>query len=299
MVKITVLTSLYRCEPFLPDYLEALSRIEGKEQIEVLLLHNAPTENELALILPYLPAHPFVRHILIPEREDLYKTWNRGIRLAQGEYITVWNVDDLRFPQSILQQAEALDKNPQAAIAYGDIRFSYRLGVRGPERTNSPTDNSRKDFFKDYHMSCFQMWRKSIHETIGYYDEQFKCVADFDFQVRAAIHFPFVKTPELLGIYLEGYPHKLSFNGFQLAELNIIYLRYGAYERLNLFLLKRSKKMYRRYESLFFDQWKPWSERSLFGRGHKIKGLLIASILSSYWLLRQIAKKIIYPKGEK
>jgi glycosyltransferase involved in cell wall biosynthesis len=293
MVKITVLTSLYNCESFLSNYLDALSQIEGKEQIEVLFLHNAPTENELALIRSYLPTHDFVRHILIPEREGLYKTWNRGIRLAQGEYVTIWNVDDVRFPASICQQAEALDKNPQAVLAYGDIWLSTQYGVCGSKITNSPTDNSRKDFYGVYHMSCFQMWRKSIHETIGYYDEQFLCVADFDFQIRAAIHFPFVKTSEPLGIYFYVRRNNLSSNGLQLVERNIIYLRYGAYEHLNLFQLRRSKKMYRLDECLFFDQWEKWTEHSLFGRWHKIRGIGISIVLSSYWLLRQIAKKII------
>jgi glycosyltransferase involved in cell wall biosynthesis len=184
-------------------------------------------------------------------------------------------------------------------MAYGDIWISDQYGVCGSELTNGPADNSKKDFFSAYHMSCFQMWRKSIHETIGYYDEQFKCVADFDFQIRIALHYPFVKVDEPLGIYLEDQPHKLSFNGFQMIEQNIIYLRYGIYEHLNLFLLRHSKKMYRIDQCLFFDQWEQWPEKSIFGKGHKIGGLGIAAILSSYWLLRQIAKKIIYPKGKK
>ncbi|MGO8056459.1 hypothetical protein, partial [Rhizobium leguminosarum] len=65
-----------------------------------------------------------------------------------------------------------------------------------------------QEFFQSYVMSCFQMWRKSIHDTVGYYDEQFKCVGDFDFQVRVALRYPFVKVKQPLGIYLEDLPHK-------------------------------------------------------------------------------------------
>ena len=299
--KISILTSLYNCENFLQDYFEALAKIEGKEQIEVLLLHNAPQEKELAVIAEHLPSFDFVRHIIIPSRETLYRTWNRGILLSEGEYITVWNVDDVRFPGSILQQAEALDKNPQAAITYGDIWVSDQYAVKSGIKTNSPVYNSHthKRFLHEYHISCFQMWRKSIHQTMGYYDEQFKCSADLDFQIRAAIHFPFVKTDDALGIYLEDQPHKLSANGLQCLENNIIHLRYGAYQHLNIFLLRRSKKKYRQHQLLFNNQWQDLQESIQFNRLYQYKGLVFAMMSSCYWGLKQFAKRIIYPHGKK
>jgi len=294
--KISVLTSLYNCENFLQGYFEALAKIEGKEQIEVLLLHNAPQEKELAIITENLPLFDFVRHIIIPEREALYRTWNRGIQLSEGEYITVWNVDDVRFPHSILQQAEALDKNPQAAIAYGDIWISPQYGVCGTVKTNSPVYNSasHKEFLLEYYLACFQMWRKSIHQVVGYYDEQLKCIADFDFQIRTVLHFPLVKTGEFLGIYLEDQPFKLSYNGLQPYEYNVLYLRYGNCRYLNFFLLPRTKKKYQPNRILVFEEWKDFSEKLHFNRSYKIKGVIYASFKSVYWLCRQIAKKIIF-----
>jgi SAM-dependent methyltransferase len=278
-----VLTSLYNCEAFLSDFLKALSQIEGQEQIEVLLLHNAPTKNELALINHHLPTLNFVRHIIIPERETLYRTWNRGIELSAGEYITIWNVDDVRFPRSILQQAQALDNNPQASMAYGDIWLSDQYGVQGAKKTDSPIDNRRthKKFLSGYYASCFQMWRKSVHSVIGYYDEQFKCVADFDFQIRLALRYSLVKVSEPLGIYFENRPDKLSHNGLQELENNIVYLRYGVYEKVNLFSDKLSRTQYRKDEFLFFDAWHPVQEPKSFSFLHRAIGWNICIIKST------------------
>ena len=294
--KISVLTSLYNCESFLQGYFKELNKMEGKEQIEVLLLHNAPQAKELAVIAENLPTFDFVRHIIIPERETLYRTWNRGIQLSEGEYITVWNVDDVRFPDSIIRQAEALDKNPGAAIAYGDIWVSRDYGVCGTAKTNSPVYNerTRKRFLSEYHISCFQMWRKSIHSVVGYYDEQFKCIADFDFQIRTALHFPFVKIDELLGIYLEDQPHKLSYNGLQPLERNIICLRYADYRHLNFFLLVEAKKKYQPDQMFFFDKCKDFPEKSPFDWFYKMRGIVFASFSSIFWLSKQIIKKIIF-----
>jgi hypothetical protein len=135
------------------------------------------------------------------------------------------------------------------------------------------------------------MWRKSIHETIGYYDEQFKCVADFDFQIRAALHFPFVKTQEPLGIYLEDQPHKLSYNGLSDTERNIVYLRYGVYQHLNLALLRQAKERYKQNKLLFFDEWRDFTEQTPFGKCYKAVGIFRACFGSLYWLCRQTAKR--------
>jgi len=294
--RISVLTSLYHSDNFLEDYFHALDKIEDKEQIEVLLLHNAPQEKELAIITEYLPKFNFVRHIIIPERETLYRTWNRGIQLSEGEYITVWNVDDVRFPDSIIQQAEALDSNPEAAIAYGDIWLSSQYGVCGTKKSNSPVFNpaTRKKFLSEYHISCFQMWRRSIHPVVGYYDEQFECIADFDFQIKTALHFPFVKTEKPLGIYLEHQPHKLSANRLQPIERNIVCLRYANYWCMNIFLLPETKKKYQRNQMLIFDEWKDFTEKAPFGWIYRFRGIIRACFDSSYWLCKQTVKKIIF-----
>lgn len=78
--------------------------------MEVLLLHNEPSDMELEIIGEYLKnSGENIRHIIIEKRESLYQTWNRGISLAKGEYIAIWNVDDVRLPDSLERQAKVLD----------------------------------------------------------------------------------------------------------------------------------------------------------------------------------------------
>ena len=273
-------------------YFEALSQLNGTEMIEVLLLHNAPNDKELEIINAYLPTLDFVSHIVIEERESLYATWNRGIHLAEGEYITIWNVDDVRFPESVLWQSRALDNHPQAMIAYGDIWVSKEYGVCGKTRTYSLENNLKKDFFHSYHMGCFQMWRKSLHEKIGYYDEQFKCSADFDFQVRAAIHYPLVKVNNVLGIYLEDQPHKLSANKEQELENNIIYLRYKVFQKINYLTLRASLQRYKKDKLLFYGNWQVFQEESPFGLIYKIRGLSLGFVKIFYYVAKRIRDAI-------
>lgn len=276
-MKITVITSLYKCEKYLEGFFLAVDQIINKNECEFLLLHNAPQENELEIIKKNIKDKNWFRHIIIEQREGLYTTWNRGIKMSNGEYCTVWNVDDIRFPDSIFSQAKALDENPLTAIAYGDIFMSVKYGEKSEKLYKFPEwiDN-REEFYKSYLMSCFQMWRKAIHRDIGYYDEQFKCVGDFDFQIRSALKYPFTKVQNPLGIYLEGQQDKLSYSGLQTIENCMVYMRYGVYEKIELFYLFKSLSLYKNKYYLFFGEWHKNSLKSPISKIYRLKGIFIS-----------------------
>jgi GT2 family glycosyltransferase len=234
-IKITVITSLYNCINYLDGYFNSLSKLSNTNNIEVLLLHNLPSNKELSIINQRLPSYPFVKHIIIPRREGLYTTWNRGIMLANGEYLCIWNVDDIRTPDSIIDQAETLDKNPDAELTYGDFYYMFKYPIPSNVLVrNKDFLMDRRAFFRSHQIGCFPMWRKRIHSKIGYFDEQFKLVGDFDFQIRVARKCCIIKTDKVLGYYLEFVPEKLSSNiWLQCIERNTIYIRYGMFDLFN------------------------------------------------------------------
>jgi hypothetical protein len=79
------------------------------------------------------------------------------------------------------------------------------------------------------------MWRKAIHEQIGYFDEQFRLIADLDFQIRVSKIYSMVKVSQQLGFYLEGTPTNLSSNfTIQDKEQTILHLRYGNFNHIYL-----------------------------------------------------------------
>lgn len=247
-IQISVITSLYKCESFLDNYFDYVSDIPNKEKIEILLLHNAPTENELSIIEKRIKKLSFVKHIIIPHREGLYATWNRGVKISKGKYLAVWNVDDIRSKYSLEEQAELLDNNPTIAATYGDFFGSKTYGTHNDIEFYEPEyEKKRYDFLRDFHLTCFPMWRKSIHSKIGYFDEQFNAVADFDFQIRLSLNYPLKKTNAKLGWYLCEGSHKISFRAHSktLTERTLLCMRYGIFDQLNLLYCFKAIKEYK------------------------------------------------------
>jgi len=152
---------------------------------------------------------------------------------------------------------------------------------------------NRFEFYRSYLMSCFQMWRKVMHDKVGYYDEQFRCVGDFDFQVRAAMHYSFVKVAAPLGIYLEDQPHKISSNGAQTLENNVVYWRYGVYEKIQFHLLFKSLAAYKKSQFLFGGKWFSNAEKSPFSLGYRIKGMVKGMITSPLHFSKTLIKRYL------
>ena len=46
---------------------------------------------------------------------------NRCIEYSSGDYLCIWNVDDLRTPNSIEIMAKTLDENPEVDFVYGNF----------------------------------------------------------------------------------------------------------------------------------------------------------------------------------
>lgn len=252
-IKITVLTSLFNCSKYLDGYFNCLTKLNNTNNIEVLLLHNEPSNQELTIINNWLPSCPFAKHIIIPQREGLYTTWNRGIDISKGDYICIWNVDDIRMPDSISAQASTLDENPDADLTYGDFYYMFEYAV--PSNilvVNKDFLIEPSAFFRSHQIGCFPMWKKDLHNKIGYFDEQFKLVADFDFQIRAAHTCHIVKTKQIIGYYLEYVPEKLSCNSWlQIVENNVLNIRYGMFDLLNWLTLVPVIKKYKINSLLF------------------------------------------------
>lgn len=243
-IRITVITSLYRCDKYLEGYFEALSKISNPHHVEVLLLHNDATEHELEIIERFLPSIACTVHHLCIEREGLYTTWNRGITLACGQYIAIWNVDDRRSFDSLEKQAVTLDSNPKTILTYGDY-----LGVQNAEDSTGtmyelPQYNKRK-FSRYCLLSPFPMWRKDIHNTLGYFDESMRSASDYDFQLRI-VHTghnnsAMVHTEGVLGTYLEAHNTGISKSGdWNNIERTVCELRYGILDKVNILYIPKA-----------------------------------------------------------
>lgn len=230
---VSTITPCFRMKRYLKKFLEWLPEQDVFEKLEIVLDHNEPDEEEIKWVQDFQEKYPNrIKHIIVEKVDPIGVSMNRCIKEASGEFVSIWNVDDLRTSVSISQQVEALQKTPGAEIAFGDYKIVTSFGMTEGEIVEHD-QFPETEFTRGMIFGPFIMFRKSLCEKAGYFDEALKSGADFDLSVRLALHGKAVKTKGLLGYYLnEGLGASTRPNSLQPIERTVIELRYGIYDKI-------------------------------------------------------------------
>jgi hypothetical protein len=273
MPRVSVITPVYRGEPYLSAYFEALASQTLFNDLEVVLVHNQPSSVERGLVQGFAGEHPDkLVHVVVDERnascldhrpghwalETVAQTMNRAIARASGEYIALWNVDDVRVSDSLERQVAVLESDDRIGLTYGDFVIVARPGDTTGFHQSCPEFDRGK-----FTRSCyggFQMWRKSVHDVAGLFDEQLRSGADFDLWIRITAQSSMKKTQGDLGYYLDaGSGLSTRKGGLRFVEDTVIGLRYGIIDRIDHRLLRQARQ-YRSGEVHFGGKWRPVAE---------------------------------------
>jgi hypothetical protein len=171
--------------------------------------------------------------MVVDKVDPIGVSMNRCIHSAGGPLLAIWNVDDLRTPDSLEIQAKLLESGSEYDLANGNFIIVKSFGAHEGQYV----DHYRmpaSEYTRSMVLGPFFMFRKQLCDKAGYFDEQLRSGADFDLAVRLSIHGKCVRTKEVLGYYLnEGLGASTRPNSLQPVERTVIELRYGVYDKID------------------------------------------------------------------
>jgi glycosyltransferase involved in cell wall biosynthesis len=187
--RVSVLVSLFRGGRYIERFLDMMVRQTMASDVEVIIIDAQSPENESATIRRYQESHPNIVYRRMDHRIGIYAAWNIGVSMARGEYITNANMDDLRAPDSFERQAEVLDRYPWVDVVYQDFLYTLddtldfetvaRFGFKSDLPIVTPANLMR---YNSPHNA--PMWRKSLHDEVGLFDEYLRSAGDYEFWLR-------------------------------------------------------------------------------------------------------------------
>ena len=229
---VSAIVSTYNSEKYLRGCLDDLEQQTIADKLEIIVVNSGSKENEEAIVKEYQQKYNNIVYIKTEKREGIYSAWNRAVRAAQGTFVTNANTDDRHRSDAFEVMVNALESNPNVGLVYGDqIRtdtpndtFANNHGTEEIRRS----EYSRERLLFGCCTGSQPMWRRSLHDELGYFDETLTCAGDWDFWLRISEKYELKRIPEFLGLYYhneEGIEHGAKIHS--LYERYIVGKRYG------------------------------------------------------------------------
>jgi glycosyltransferase involved in cell wall biosynthesis len=186
---VSVCIPTYNRKDYLKETLESVFE-QTYKNYEIVIVDDGSTDGteEMVRGIGRPVKYHWVNHI------GQYPVRNKLIALAQGEYITFVDSDDLLFPDTIERLMNVLEANRPDVIAYGAYVGIDENGrfVKRKQRP-LPSDNITAELFEFIYVhSCGMMCAKKLYEELGGFDESLKCCAFYKLLLKMSVKCKFI-----------------------------------------------------------------------------------------------------------
>ncbi len=229
---VSVIVSTYNSEEFIRECLQDLTRQTIIDRMEIVIVDAASPQNERAVVEEFRRQWPNIKYIRTESRVGIYAAWNIAIKYSSGKYIMPFSTNDRLGANACEMLFKQIEEHSDIALVYGD---TYLTGTphESFERHNRVGKYawpaySYEDLLQNCRVGPHPMWRRSVHGEVGYFNENFTGLGDYEFWLRLGEKYSMLHIPVVTGLYwLE--PESLSLNKKdsekEIAECREIYQR--------------------------------------------------------------------------
>lgn len=213
--RVSVIASLYNAADKLPTLLTMLANqsLARNGELEVILVDSKSPSDEFGALQAFLSARALpVLYMRSARRETIQAAWNRGIHQSRAPYLAFLGADEGLHPDALSILARQLDENPGVDWAMADsvVTNVDRDGVYDSDVMPYDRTGYRQDLV--YLDTTYLSWvgglyRRSLHDRFGWYDESYRAAGDTEFKNRLLPFIRSVHVPQLLGVF-NNYPEE-------------------------------------------------------------------------------------------
>ena len=196
MPKISVIIPNYNHARFLEKRIVSVLN-QTYPDFEIIFLDDASTDDSLEICQKYFSLNNFRIDINKVNGGCTFKQWNKGVRIAEGEYIWIAESDDIGSPHLLERLANILHKNPNVGIVYCQSYYIDEnddiIGIHLDDVVELNTDRWRNDFIMNgkemlkFYMVAVNaipnasavLFRKKLYNQIEGADENMRLCGDW------------------------------------------------------------------------------------------------------------------------
>ncbi len=178
-MNISVIIPVYNGEQYLNAAIDSVLA-QACAAAEIIIIDDGSTDNTAKIV------HNYGTKVIYHKQANLgvSAARNTGVRLAKSEYLIFLDHDDVYLPNHLADFLALFQKNPCIHVAGGKWRYLF-------------ASQRLKDAFPKHHLIDKEtyepylgthVFKKSIFETVGMFDESLNFGEDTDFLIRLKNH---------------------------------------------------------------------------------------------------------------
>lgn len=243
---VSVIIPCYNVEAYIAECLESVF-LQTYSEIEVICVDNNSSDKTVELLQQY-EAQGKIK-LLKEEKAGASSARNKGLSVANGDWIQFLDADDLLLPEKIKHQLALINGNKEVAFIAGAC---YKQTVEGKRTATvlAETDRFKALFTTSLGNTCSNLFNTDKLRTIGGWNEALKSSQESDLMFRLLKkEYLVLFDQKLLTIIRERVGGQISQGDPRKNWLQYVSLRIEIID-----FLKRDKASYFKMEQNFYFQ---------------------------------------------
>ncbi|MDJ0814949.1 MAG: glycosyltransferase [Desulfobacterales bacterium] len=224
---VSIVVPTFNQAKFLPVALDSVI-FQDYPNIEVIICNHGSTDNTYSVIEKYVNAtkndmveylayynseavnDKYVRQVerrypqdrmvkVIQSEENIggTRSYNEGFKQASGDLCTYLVADDYFLPNALSEMVDTLEQT-NSDVVYSDMFVVDNKGCI-LQHLRKPEYDFKACFADWFHLGVSRLYRRELHDKVGFYDPGYRNANDYDMFLRfASAGAKFVHIPKVL-----------------------------------------------------------------------------------------------------
>lgn len=195
-MKISIITVCFNSEETIRDTIESVLAQDHPE-IEYIIIDGLSKDRTMHIASEYKNK---ISKIISESDQGIYDAMNKGIQLAEGDYVGILNSDDIFSHNHVVSDMVRLLKDAKVDAVYGDLVIVDRESISNVVR------NYSSEYFKKWKIRFGLMIphptfyvKRNLFDKFGYYKLNYRVAADFELITRFLCGgITFMRNPDVM-----------------------------------------------------------------------------------------------------
>jgi glycosyltransferase involved in cell wall biosynthesis len=212
---VTVITCVYNAKDCIADCIESVLN-QDYPALEYIVVDGGSTDGTTDIIKRY---EAKIDYWISEPDAGIFDAWNKGLKLATGQWIAFLSADDVYLPGAISQYMDLARENPSAEFLSARAQLIHPSGY-------SPVFGAPWAWpacaraMTTIHVGT--MHRRSLFDQYGNFDTSFRSAGDYEFLLRAGSKLKAAFTPMVTVMMRAGGASESTANLYERRRLKIL-----------------------------------------------------------------------------